>query len=144
MKSVLLISHGPLAEGMIKTLEMFFGNDIPQLDSLTLKKDDTAEDFRERLLNKVKDLNSGDGVIVFADLLGGTPCNQSIFIDETDVTIIAGMNLPMIMECLGMRYSDSIDVNALVEAGKNGVVNFSEVVAQKKNKKINRKEKTDE
>ena len=67
MKSVLLISHGPLAEGMIKTLEMFFGNDIPQLDSLTLKKDDTAEDFRERLLNKVKDLNSGDGIIVFAD-----------------------------------------------------------------------------
>ena len=54
------------------------------------------------------------------------------------------MNLPMIMECLGMRYSDSIDVNALVEAGKNGVVNFSEVVAQKKNKKRNRKEKTDE
>ena len=47
MKGILLISHGPLAEGYIKTLEMFFGEGIPQLDSHILRKDDAAEDFRE-------------------------------------------------------------------------------------------------
>ena len=143
MKGILLISHGPLAEGYIKTLEMFFGEGIPQLDSHILRKDDAAEDFREQLLKKVDSLDSGDGVLVFADLLGGTPCNQSIFIENPNVTVVAGMNLPMLMECLGMRLGGTIDIDALIKTGQDGMVNFSQIVENKKNKKRKRKE-TDE
>ena len=34
MKGILLISHGPLAEGMLKTAEIFFGENIPQMKAV--------------------------------------------------------------------------------------------------------------
>ena len=49
MKGILLISHGPLAEGMLKTAEIFFGENIPQMKAVVLNTQDDPEDFRGRL-----------------------------------------------------------------------------------------------
>lgn len=46
MKGILLISHGPLAEGMLKTAEIFFGENIPQMKAVVLNTQDDPEDFR--------------------------------------------------------------------------------------------------
>ena len=133
MKGILLISHGPLAEGMLHTAEVFFGKDIPQMNYLLLNADDDPVDFRGRLEEAVKAVDTGDGVLVFADLLGGTPCNQSMFVASDKVTVITGMNLPMVMECLGMRMGGEISADALEETGKGGIVNFNKILEEKKN-----------
>ena len=93
MKGILLISHGPLAEGMLKTAEIFFGENIPQMKAVVLNTQDDPEDFRTRLQEAVKEVDTGEGVLVFADLLGGTPCNQSAFVLNEQVTVLTGMNL---------------------------------------------------
>ena len=98
MKGILLISHGPLAEGMLKTAEIFFGENIPQMKAVVLNTQDDPEDFRGRLQEAVKEVDTGEGVLVFADLLGGTPCNQSAFVLDEQITVLTGMNLPMVME----------------------------------------------
>ena len=103
MKGILLISHGPLAEGMLKTAEIFFGENIPQMKAVVLNTQEDPEDFRGRLQEAVKEVDTGEGVLVFADLLGGTPCNQSAFVLNEQITVLTGMNLPMVMECLGLR-----------------------------------------
>lgn len=133
MKGLILISHGPLAEGMMKTAEIFFGENIPQLKALVLSTQDDPEDFRIRLQATMNEVNDGEGVLIFADLLGGTPCNQSAFVLNEQVTVLTGMNLPMIMECLGMRMSGDIDIVALEETSKNGIVNFNRLLEEKKN-----------
>ena len=124
MKGILLISHGPLAEGMLKTAEIFFGENIPQMKAVVLNTQDDPEDFRTRLQEAVKEVDTGEGVLVFADLLGGTPCNQSAFVLNEQVTVLTGMNLPMVMECLGMRMGGEISMETLEETARNGIVNF--------------------
>ena len=113
MQGILLISHGPLAEGMLKTAEIFFGENIPQMKALVLNTQDDPEDFRGRLQAAVDEVNTGEGVLVFADLLGGTPCNQSAFVLNEKVTVLTGMNLPMVMECLGLRMSGEVAIDQL-------------------------------
>ena len=46
-----------------------------------------------------------EGVIVFVDLLGGTPFNQSMMIaqDVDNVEVLTGTNLPMVIELLFLR-----------------------------------------
>ena len=57
-----------------------------------------------------------EGVIVFVDLLGGTPFNQSMMIanDVDKLEVITGTNLPMIIELLFAR-NGATDVTALAE-----------------------------
>ena len=127
MKAILLASHGPLAKGMYETSQLFMGTDIPQYDYLCLEAADAAEEFGSRILGKADEIDSGEGVIIFVDLLGGTPYNQSCLLLEHPerFQVIAGMNLSMVLEQLGNRLSDVYDFDALVQTGIDGIKNVN-------------------
>lgn len=122
MTGILLVSHGMMAEGMMDSISMFFGDNIPQLDYMRLYMDSNADEFGVEMAKKVAELDTGDGVVIFADLFGGTPCNQALRIVSDKVHLIAGMNLSMVMEFLGTREFADLDAAALVEAGKSAIV----------------------
>ena len=68
-----------------------------------------------------------EGVVVFCDLMGGTPFNQSMIAAATlsNVDVIAGCNLPMLLESCSERVFDasrSEVVDVALAAGTMGVV----------------------
>lgn len=125
MVGVLLISHGNMASGIKSSLNMFFGDEIPQLDTLCLSENTNPESFGEEIGNKIKELDTGDGVVIFADLIGGTPCNQAFRYISSKVVLIGGMNLPVIMEFLGHRLDEidlnTFDFNSLLDTGRSSL-----------------------
>ena len=50
-----------------------------------------------KILDTIKDF---DDYLVFADLLGGTPCNvvSRLIMEGQEIELYAGMNLPMVIE----------------------------------------------
>ena len=102
------------------------------MKAVVLNTQDDPEDFRGRLQEAVKEVDTGEGVLVFADLLGGTPCNQSAFVLNEQITVLTGMNLPMVMECLGLRMGGEISTDTLEETAKTGIVNFNKMLEEKK------------
>ena len=129
MKGILLISHGGMAAGTLDSIKVFFGDQIEKIDILSLAHEDSPEYFLEQLNEKVAMLDDGDGVIVFADLLGGTPANVTVRIMETDkVDLISGMNLGMVMECLGARMSGEINIDGITEAGKQNIQHINKLL----------------
>lgn len=122
MIGILLISHGNMASGIKSSLNMFFGSEIPQLDTLCLSENTNPESFGEEIGNKIKELDTGNGVVIFADLIGGTPCNQAFKYISSKVALIGGMNLPVIMEFLGQRLNEidlnTFDFNNLLDTGR--------------------------
>ncbi|WP_418740297.1 PTS sugar transporter subunit IIA, partial [Enorma sp.] len=67
-----------------------------------------------------------DGVVVFCDLLGGTPFNQAMLASQVfnNVEVVAGVNLPMLIELIVMRgaYATAEDTaEAAVTVGQAGV-----------------------
>ena len=111
-----------MAEGMKDSLSMFFGNDIPQLETMRLLMESNATEFGVEMRRKVEALDSGDGVIIFADVMGGTPCNQALQMVCERVQVIVGMNLPMLMEFLPTREFSDMMVSQIVETGKNAII----------------------
>ena len=129
MLGIVLISHGEMANGMLNSAEMFFGETgLQQVATVSLFPEDSPEEFDVKLSEAVKKVDDGSGVVVFADLLGGTPCNRSVYVCSENVQVITGMNLPIFMELLGLRMSGEVDINTLISVGQNGIVSLNKLL----------------
>ena len=70
-------------------------------------------------------LDTGDGVVVFADLMGGTPFNTICALSqEQNVTIVTGMNMAMLLTA-SLERTEKTSMETLVkkamEAGTQGI-----------------------
>lgn len=122
----ILTGHGEFSPGISKSLEMIVG---PQknFSVVPFYETDPLEKYENDLTNSlVSAIEQSDGVIIFTDLLGGTPFRVSMEISSKyqSVEVIVGTNLPMLIEGSLMRETDD-NVHSLadklVEIGKIGV-----------------------
>ena len=124
MVGIVVISHGDMAKGMLNSASMFFGEQ-EQLTSVGLYPADSPEDFDAKLTDAIAEVDKGEGVIILADLCGGTPCNRSAYTCSSTVKVVAGMNLPLLMEILGARMFGEVDVDTIIQTAKDGIVNYN-------------------
>jgi mannose/fructose-specific phosphotransferase system component IIA len=119
-RGFLLISHGNYAVELKESLKMIAG-DVDHLEACGLQKTDSMESFEVKLAAEEEKLKDCDELYVFADMLGGSPCNTAFrrFSKRDDVHIIAGMNFPMILTAL---LTPDITAEEIMDAGRNGVV----------------------
>ena len=131
MVGVILASHGGFADGIHQSAEMIFG---PQenFKSCILKPDEGPEDVKKKMQEAVTSLDNQDEVLFLVDLWGGTPFNQASSLvkeHEDKWTIVAGMNLPMVIEALTQRFSVESAreiARAIVPTGNDGIKTFPE------------------
>ena len=130
MVGIVLISHGKMAEGMVDSAKLFFGDAIEQLAYVTLRMEDNPDDFQSSLAAAIKEVDGGEGVIVLADLLGGTPSNRAAYLVSDNVQVITGMNLTIFLELLGLRLSGAVDIQSLIATGQSGIVSLNDLLKQ--------------
>jgi len=122
MVGIVLLSHGSFAEGLKETLEMFFGNNIEQLETICFRNEDNIDDFEKEIGKKINEVDKGDGVVVFCDLFAGTPAHKTTKYLGDNVKVVVGMNAPMLLELLGLRDSFTLnDLESLMNTGKEGI-----------------------
>lgn len=121
---IILSSHGELAQGILQSAEMIFG-DQEDIEAVILKPSEGPEDLYGKLTAALPD---GDTQVLFlVDLWGGSPFNQANIIYEENAersAIVAGLNLPMLLEALGGRMmGQSVQEIAtkIVETAREGV-----------------------
>ena len=128
MIGFLLTGHGEFAPGLASALELVAGKqEAFKVVPFDVEK---AAEYPELLHTEIEQLREEtDAVLVFVDLLGGTPFNQAMINTQSisDVNVVTGTNLPMLIETLFTRNSGaSATLDSLTEcaiaAGQNGVV----------------------
>lgn len=103
MIGLVIITHGSLAVEFRQALEHVVGQQ-DQLETICIGPDDDMEMHRSGIEAAVKKVESGDGVILLTDLFGGTPSNMAIsLMQDTQVEVIAGINLPLLVKLAGVR-----------------------------------------
>ena len=132
MKGIVITSHGPMAQGILATSKLFFGEQ-PQIKACCLSAEDNPDDFVNVLKDAVKEVDTGDGVIVFCDMLFGSPCNCMARIIAEDmendkVQVITGVNLAMILQILSVREANDVDVAELLKAGNDGIADLKAIL----------------
>jgi PTS system mannose-specific IIA component len=121
---ILVVSHGTLAGHLVSAAEMIAGRQ-EDIVSAGLEPHMGLEDFTGILRKASDKLGSDvDGILVLADLQGGTPCNAANMLTRSHtVRVVCGANLPMLLEVLMSRNCQSLDelVETATKAGKEGV-----------------------
>ena len=119
MVGIFIIAHGTLGESLVHCASHVLNKRPPRLRQLGV----TAQDDPLLLLPQaralVKDLDTGDGVLILSDMYGGSPSNiaQKLLVPGR-VEGIAGVNLPMLIRAL--TYRDKSLPTLLIKAVSGG------------------------
>lgn len=128
MVGFILTGHGNFSTGLASALNMIAGEQ-PNFQTVTFEESAAAtygDDLRAAIAQMAE---QSTGVVVFVDLLGGTPFNQAMMATGAieGVRVVCGTNLPMLIETLFMRNAnDAMTADELVdlalEVGRTGIL----------------------
>ncbi|CAM2778237.1 PTS sugar transporter subunit IIA [Dellaglioa algida] len=103
MYKIVIVSHGTLAEAFFETLKLF----SPEISGVyTVELDNKGINIFEKRIDILIEKIKNDNVLVFTDLFYGTPFNvlsKKINSFKGDKEIVAGVNLPALMEAMLQR-----------------------------------------
>ena len=109
MIGIVVVTHGKLAIEFRKALEHVVGQQS-QFETVCMEAEDDMEAKRDEIGQAIDRVASGNGVIILTDLFGGTPSNMAIsFMQDKNVEVIAGINLPMLVKLAGIRAEGSLE-----------------------------------
>lgn len=103
MIGLVIVTHGGLAHEFRGALEHVVGRQ-DGLETIAIGPDDDANQRRKEILDAVRRVDKGSGVIILTDMFGGTPSNLAISVmDEVHAEVIAGINLPILVKLASIR-----------------------------------------
>ena len=119
MIGMVLVTHGHLATEFRAALEHVVGQQ-KQIATISIGPEDDMEQRRRDILDAVKDVDAGDGVVVLTDMFGGTPSNLAISVmNGGHIEVVAGINLPMLIKLASVRDVASLE-QAVIQAQDAG------------------------
>lgn len=121
MRKYLLISHGKMAQGVSESLKMFLGeNHAFKYICAYVEHCDPQKEI-QKFFSKVEEQ---DEVVVCTDLLGGS-VNQFMipYLKRENTYIIAGFNLPLLMELSFLSEPmQKKELRLVIEKAQNAIV----------------------
>lgn len=126
MIGVILTGHGEFAVGVGHALEMIAGKQ-PAFRVVPFHESDSLEVLVKHFKQSIAELlEETAGVVIFADLLGGSPFKAAMLAaaDYESVEVAVGTNLPMLIEiAIAREFAKTpIEViNASIVAGREGI-----------------------
>ncbi|MCX7883469.1 MAG: mannose/fructose/sorbose PTS transporter subunit IIA [Caloramator sp.] len=129
MVAIVIGTHGKFSEELLRTSEMIFGKQ-ENVATVTFEPGEGTEELVAKYENTIKSLDTKDGVLFMVDLFGGSPFNAAsrIAINNKNMDILTGVNLPMLLGAFGLRESLKMkDIISMVKSAANeGIKSFKE------------------
>ena len=120
---IVLTGHGSFPSGLLESVQLITG-EVQQVRVIPFEED--QDKLQKELEMAIVELDTGAGVVCFADLAGGTPFNVSSRIASTkeNVRVIGGTNSPMLLSSFFQR---ELDLDSFVEKSlKDGKENIKQ------------------
>lgn len=98
---LVLVSHGGLAQSTLETASEIVGP-IEPAAALAIARHQSLGDIEENLRDCIRRVDRGHGVLVLADMFGGTASNVALQISGdargVPIEVVTGFNLPMVLK----------------------------------------------
>ncbi len=100
---IVIVAHDGLAQALLDTLKYIMGP-VPRI--LALDVTDADDEQCVRIVEATRTVDNSAGVVIAADMHGGSPCNLALQAAERadgQVEVAAGTNLPMLVALVENR-----------------------------------------
>jgi len=124
MIGILIIAHDTLPDSLVKAVTHVLGTRPPQFETVSVSASDDPFHLVPTAKEALARLDTGDGVLIFSDIYGATPCNlASKLLVPGRVEVVAGVNLPMLVRAFTYR-AKGMDtmIKKAISGGCDGVV----------------------
>ena len=103
MIGLVVATHGTFGEALLTTAGLIVGAPA-QACAVSLSRSNSPDELLELLREAIKSVDQGDGVLIMADMFGGTPANIGMtLLVAGSVELLAGVSLPMLLKFLANR-----------------------------------------
>jgi len=106
MIGLVLIGHSRIASEMLHALQHVVGEES-LIASVDVTDECSPEIISDILMAKIQACDVGEGVLLLADMFGGTPCNVAMgCLQAGHVELISGFNLPLLIKAATLRHHE--------------------------------------
>jgi PTS system ascorbate-specific IIA component len=126
MIGILIVAHDSLGESLVSAVTHVLGQRPPQFEYFPVAATDDPILLLPKAQEAVARLDTGDGVLVFSDIFGATPCNLACkLLQPVRVEGVAGVNLPMLVRAFTYR-TKGMDtmLKKAISGGRDGVLHI--------------------
>lgn len=130
--AILLCSHGKFAKAALESVQLIVGEQ-KNCSAFAVEVDTNVESFREEIAKGIEVLDTKDGLIIFTDIIGGTPSNTILpyAIKRDKVLAYSGFNLPILIETFLSRSKSLSELQEIIEeAYKHSFINLKEKIKE--------------
>ncbi len=127
---VVIVTHCSLGKEFLQALRLIVP-DAPLFHVVSVQPDQPVDEMRQAIAAALKAADAGHGVLVLTDMFGGTPSNMSLsFLDERQVEVVTGLNLPMLIKAATLGEEKSLEEMArlIKEYGQRNISVASELI----------------
>jgi PTS system mannose-specific IIA component len=129
----IIVSHGKLAEELLNALTIIIGEAV-NIEAISIGWYDDVEESKKKISQSLKSIDQKNGVVIFTDMFGGTASNLSFsFLKDSQVEIITGVNLPMLIKFVSLQRNNNLKEVAkkVYEQGKKNIHLVSALLSSK-------------
>lgn len=122
---LLIVTHGRIGEALLETATNMLGLCPLRAEVLGIRQDCEPQEVLQQARGLIEQLNEGAGVLVLTDMYGSTPSNIAGALGGRGVSVIAGVNLPMLVRVLNYPQLGLAEIaGKAVSGGHDGVLSF--------------------
>ncbi len=123
MVGLLVITHNNVGGALFDAAISVLGECPLPFEILPVSQNCDPEERYQKALGYIEKLNQADGVLVITDMYGSTPSNIATKLAQDNVTIVTGINLPMLVRVMNYPTLSLEKLsNKAVSAGQTGVI----------------------
>ena len=131
MIGIVVVTHGGVAEELVNAAQRIVG-DIPAIAAVSIGWGDDSAAAGVKAIEKGLDEVGRGEALILTDMFGGTPTNLSLAHLSSEVEIVTGVNLPMIIKATSQREGVLPHVaREIRDQGKDAIYVASEVLENK-------------
>src|ERR1035437_6543730 len=103
-----IVSHGQVANELLSAAEAVVG-DLSHITAVSIGWHDDVEMAKADIARAIDEVSEGVGVLILTDMFGGTPTNMAaMFLDNSGVEVVTGVNLPMVIKLASLNKEISL------------------------------------
>lgn len=123
MVGLLIITHNNVGGALFDAATSVLGDCPLPVEILPIAQNCEPDERLKKAQEYLSKLNQSDGVLVITDMYGSTPSNIASKLAADNVTIITGINLPMLVRVMNYpKLSLEKLAHKAVSAGQTGVI----------------------
>ncbi|HSK62768.1 MAG TPA: PTS sugar transporter subunit IIA [Pyrinomonadaceae bacterium] len=126
-----IVTHGHLAGELLAAAEMIIGP-ISHIAAVSIGWHDDVDVARDEVQRAINRVSQGSGVLLLTDMFGGTPTNiASMFLEEGEIEVVTGVNLPMVIKLASSTGEDSLTeiAHKICDQGRQGIYHAGALLA---------------